>query len=143
MRFASVILSIAIVAAAAILSAKLHPAGATTPQVVTYTHFECYQPSQPGPPPPAPRNVVTLTDQFHTYTTQVNQSVLVCTPVIKKLQPGVSPLPTPTKIDHLLCYTIKGPPANRRAFLQNQLQRQTMTIVNPVLLCVPTNKHLL
>jgi hypothetical protein len=145
MRFATICLSIAIIASAALLSGKLHPATATATSApaMVFSHFLCYQPNPTGPPPPPPRNVVNLTDQFNAFQTQLGPAVLFCTPVQKKLQPGVRPLPVPPPASHLTCYVLQGPPANKRVMASNQLQRQILTIAQPQLLCVPTNKRVL
>src|SRR5438876_290905 len=102
MRIATILLSIAVLTLSALLFVKAHPANATDPSRV-FTHFECYSPNPQGQPPPAPRNVVQLTDQFQQIVTDVGPAVLFCTPVQKQLQPGVQPLPTPTLLDHLEC----------------------------------------
>jgi hypothetical protein len=76
-------------------------------------------------------------------TTQVGPSELFCTPVMKKLQPGVSPLPVPPPADHLTCYAITGPATNHLVLAENQLQRQQLQLGTPALLCVPTHKKLI
>lgn len=143
MRFATICLSIAIIASAALLSGMFHPATATVEPATVFSHFLCYQPNPAGQPPPAPRNVVNLTDQFNHFQTSLGPAVLLCTPVQKKLQPGVRPLPVPQPASHLECYVLQGPPANKRVMASNQLQRQILTVVQPQLLCVPTNKKVL
>ena len=142
MRIATIVLSIAVLTLSALLFVKAHPANATDPNLV-FSHFECYDPSPPGAPPPAPRNVVQLTDQFQQINTDVGPAVLFCTPVMKQLQQGVQPLPFPKPADHLECYTITGPPVNKRVVAANQLQKQNLTIDKPQLLCVPTHKKVL
>jgi hypothetical protein len=143
MRIALVLLSIAVLTLSALLFVKAHPANATDPQARVFSHFECYDPNPQGQPPPPPRNVVQLTDQFQQFTTDVGPAILFCTPVMKQLQPGVNPLPVPAPADHLECYVIAGPQVAKRVLAANQLQRQTLTINAPKLLCVPTHKKLL
>jgi hypothetical protein len=145
MRFATICLSIAIIASAALLSGKLHPATATATEApaVVFSHFLCYQPNPQGNPPPPPRNVVNLKDQFNSFQTQLGPAVLFCTPVQKHLQPGVAPLPVPPPADHLTCYLLQGPPANKRVQALHQLDRPILTIAQPQLLCVPTHKKVL
>jgi hypothetical protein len=143
MRITTIGLSVAIIASAALLGSALRPATTTEDSVpnLTLSHFDCYLPTSPGPPPPPPRNVVNLTDQFQAFQTPVGQIVFMCTPVMKKLQPGVKPLPTPFILNHLVCYAINGPPINQSKLMRNQLQQQQITWNLPQFLCVPSNKH--
>jgi hypothetical protein len=143
MRFATAVSLVAALAIVVVGMVKDGPATASYPQAMVFSHFECYTPVQPGPPPKSPRNVVMLTDQFQQITTQVGPSELFCTPVMKKLQPGVSPLPVPPPADHLTCYAITGPATNHLVLAENQLQRQQLQLGTPALLCVPTHKKLI
>lgn len=143
MRFATAVSLLAALAFVMVAMAKDGPATASYPDAVVFSHFECYTPVKPGPPPPAPRNVVKLADQFQQITTQVSSSVLFCTPVMKTLPPGVRPLSVPPPADHLTCYAISGPPVNHLILASNQLQRQQLMLGTPALLCVPTHKKVI
>jgi hypothetical protein len=143
MRFLTAISLVAAFAFVAIAMVNDHPATASDQPAVVFSHFECYTPVQPGPPPPAPRNVVQLTDQFQMIQTKVGPSELFCTPVMKKLQQGVHPLPVPPPANHLTCYAIMGPTINHVVLASNQLQKQQLQLGTPALLCVPTNKKVI
>lgn len=143
MRFLTTVSLVAALALVSIAMVNDHPATASAQPDVVFSHFECYSPVQPGPPPPAPRNVVMLLDQFQQITTKVGTSVLFCTPVMKKLQPGVRGLSVPSPADHLTCYTIDGPPVQHIVVAMNQLQRPRLQLGKPALLCVPTHKKLI
>ena len=143
MRFATAVSLVAALAIVVLAMVKDRPASAEYPQAMVFSHFECYTPPQPGPPPPAPRNVVKLVDQFQQIQTQVGPSELFCTPVMKTLPPGVGPLPVPPPADHLTCYAISGPPINHLVLAENQLQRQKLPLGTPSLLCVPTHKKVI
>jgi hypothetical protein len=84
-----------------------------------------------------------LLDQFQQITTKVGTSQLFCTPVMKKLQQGVQPLPVPAPADHLTCYAIMGPTVSHTVVAMNQLQRPQLQLGTPVLLCIPTHKKLI
>lgn len=143
MRFATAVSLVAAFAIISIAMVKDHPATAAYQPQVVLTHFECYQPVRPGPPPPAPRNLVQLSDQFQKVQVKIGQSQLFCTPVVKTLQQGVQPLPVPAPVDHLTCYQIDAQPINHTLVAMNQLQRPQLQVGKPTLLCVPTHKKLL
>jgi len=148
MRFATITLSIVILVSSALIAARLHPATASQGYYaagpdVALSHFLCYVPSPQGSPPPAPRNVVNLTDQFQSFQTQLGPVALFCNPVMKQLQPGVSPLPVPAPIDHLTCYMLQGPSVTHLVEAENQLARPKLNLTSPTLLCVPTHKKVL
>jgi hypothetical protein len=143
MRFGTTISLLAALALVSIAMAKDRPATASYQPDVVFSHFECYTPVHPGPPPPAPRNVVQLSDQFQQITTKVGPSELFCTPVMKMLQHGVGGLPVPAPADHLTCYAIMGSPVQHVVVAMNQLQRPQLQVGTPALLCVPTHKKLI
>ena len=143
MRFVTAVSLVAALTFVGIAMVNDHPATASYQPDVVFSHFECYTPTAPGPPPPAPRNIVQLTDQFQQITTKVGPSELFCTPVVKKLQPGVHPLPVPAPADHLTCYAIMGPTINHVVMASNQLQRQQLGLGTPALICVPTHKKVI
>ena len=98
MRFATAVSLVAAFAIISIAMVKDRPATAADQPQVVFSHFECYIPNQPGPPPPAPRNLVQLSDQFQKVQVKLGQSQLFCTPVMKTLQHGVQPLPVPAPV---------------------------------------------
>jgi hypothetical protein len=143
MRFLTTVSLVAALAFVSIAMVNDHPATAAPQPNVVFSHFECYTPVQPGPPPPAPRNVVMLLDQFQQITTSVGPAELFCTPVMKKLQPGVHGLSVPSPADHLTCYVIDGPPIQHNVVALNQLAHTPLQLGKPALLCVPTHKKLI
>jgi hypothetical protein len=98
---------------------------------VTLNHFKCYT----GKFPPFAKRQVTLVDQFHTESTTVLKPQLFCNPVSKNGEPLVSPA------THLKCYRIKPQKFERSVVVFNQFGQENVTVKNPNLLCLPSEKE--
>ncbi len=112
------------------------PAAAAMQPAVVFSHFECYQAAFKGKYSGAN---VELTDQFQQYQTGIGQPELFCTPVTKKVISGPN-LHVPRPADHLTCYSMQGPNPNQSRPFVNQFERGTVTVGQPIMLCLPTNK---
>jgi hypothetical protein len=134
-----VVAAFAIVAAfvvGRVTATPMQPVSAQGDATPRFSHFECYQ-SQFSPST-APFSV-QLTDQFQSYKTAAANPDMFCTPVKKKLLSG-QPLKPPQPINHLTCYHIQGPSPQQTRPIANQLENAQVTVLNPIYLCVPTNK---
>lgn len=140
MRFIGLALSVVLLASAFLIGRVTAPTAASAsmmqPMVTTFSHFECYM-AKFGQ---APGAAVQLTDQFQTYQTKIGVPELFCTPVTKKVLSGPHFRPPPPA-DHLTCYAIQGPTINQtRAYANQFLKQDQVTVGTPTLLCVPTHK---
>jgi hypothetical protein len=99
-------------------------------------HYWCYQVS--GEPV---NQDVTLVDQFRTDTLRVEQPVLFCNPVEKKVGKDVEKIVE--KAVHLTCYDLHGPQSTNptRVTISNQFEKDIFTITSFELLCVPSVKE--
>jgi len=107
-------------------------------------HFKCY-PIQDTPPI---NEFVELHDQFDDQTGIVEQvlvhrAVIFCNPVQKQFPVGAAPTPIQHPNAHLKMYWI-GPPTTalpqRSVVILNQFGTQQLTVLQPLLLGVPTRK---
>jgi hypothetical protein len=108
------------------------------PAPTNLDHFLCYHSTTPGP------NVnVDLKDQYTPVsdTVTVGQVVFFCNPVEKTHNGVIFPITQP--LNHLTCY-ITNNADNFSAFeqIRNQItgQPETIQLINPRFLCVPTQK---
>ena len=106
------------------------------PPPVGLDHFKCYSVEVlegPASPPP-----VTLVDQWGTeYGVQVLGAQLLCTPA-DKLQ---DPYPIFNPNEHLECYKILSPPFEpRTTYVNNQFGPETLQVIAPDMLCLPSSK---
>jgi len=100
-------------------------------------HFKCYtaRPAKTFRP-----RTVTLVDQFGTGTVRVSRPRTLCNPAQKNAEPLQN-----TKA-HLVCFGTTAPatqPSPRTVLVENQFGRQTLTVLSPDSLCVPSTKKLL
>ena len=99
-------------------------------------HFTCYD---VRPKTPFEGRTVSLEDQFEIERAKVLQPVSLCAPVEKngvRLHDGQT---------HLTCYAIqdlsrKEKPGGRVAVVKNQFGTETLTVLEPQTLCVPSTK---
>jgi hypothetical protein len=109
------------------------PTGLDVPKKLN--HSWCYEVNGE----PVDRDV-TLSDQFRTDTVRVEQPVLFCNPVEKRVGD------VRTRIEerevHLTCYDIHAPQRTEATQVEilNQFERDTFTITSFELLCVPSAK---
>ncbi len=84
---------------------------------------------------------VTLKDQFRTDTVRVEQPVLFCNPVEKRVGGKVVGRIVESEV-HLTCYDIHGPQRTdaTQVLIFNQFEEDTFTITSFELLCVPSAK---
>lgn len=99
-------------------------------------HFKCYDVK---PKSPFAARTVTLEDQFEIERARVLRPVLLCAPVEKNRQ-RLADAET-----HLTCYAIKDVTrkkkgAGRLVVVRNQFGVETLTVLDPQLLCVPSTK---
>lgn len=99
-------------------------------------HFKCYDVK---PKSPFAARTVTLEDQFEIERARVLRPVLLCAPVEKNGQ-RLTDAET-----HLTCYAIKDVTrkkkgAGRLVVVRNQFGVETLTVLDPQLLCVPSTK---
>jgi len=99
-------------------------------------HSWCYQVT--GEPVD---RVVTLKDQFRSDTLRVEQPVLFCNPVEKRVGGKVVGRIVEREV-HLTCYDLHGPQRTEatRVEIANQFEEDTFTITSFELLCVPSEK---
>ena len=99
--------------------------------------FKCFNLAQT---PGALREPVSLsTDQFGDEDVQVMEPLLLCAPVTKEREEGI----TPPEINvDILCYKIipSGPPPNVTVGLEDQFRTQTARVTAAELLCVEVEK---
>jgi hypothetical protein len=95
-------------------------------------HFTCY----PATFGSFNARKVRLADQFGKSVAVVSQPLRLCSPASKNGQALVNPRA------HLVCYPIKRTPQfqARKVLVKNQFGSQTMTVVRPETLCVPSSK---
>ena len=116
---------------------KFPPAGQPLPIA---NHYKCYDADGP-PPQPAPRTV-NLQDQFGTRQAVVGNARYFCNPVDKQYQGQFHPMERPDA--HFVCYQIFRQPPQPTNFpitFRDQFLSAQTTLVEEVLLCVPTIKH--
>ena len=99
-------------------------------------HFKCYG---VRPKTGFQQRTVSLDDQFETERARVLQPVLLCPPVEKNL------VKLRDSTTHLVCYTIqdssrKEKPGGRLVVVRNQFGVETLTVLKPQMLCVPSTK---
>ncbi|HLX01698.1 MAG TPA: hypothetical protein VKS80_06230 [Trinickia sp.] len=139
MRFIGLALGVVLLASAFVVGRVTAPSTAAasmlTPEVTTFSHFECYM-AKFGQEPSA---AVELTDQFQQYQTKIGPPQLFCTPVTKKVISGPH-LKPPAPADHLTCYSIQGPQIQQSRAYANQFVHDKVVVGTPSLLCVPTHK---
>jgi hypothetical protein len=110
--------------------------GSTPPRVAQ--HFKGFQ-AVGGP---ASREQVTLVDQFGTQQVRLGAVRQLFTPVEKR-RAGRDPEPIQRGEEHLKCYRISGPAAERTVQVTNQFTASTELIVGqPTDLCAPASKVL-
>ena len=98
-------------------------------------HFKCYQARTTTNTPKFTPLTVTVDDQFELNSTLVKRPDKVCNPVSKNASPVLDPSA------HLACYATKPNKIQRRDIvINNQFGKQTLTVVKPDTLCVPTEK---
>jgi hypothetical protein len=99
-------------------------------------HSWCYQVN--GEPVD---EVVTLEDQFGSDRVRVEQPVLFCNPVEKKIDGKVAAKIVEREV-HLTCYDLHGPQRTEatKVGIFNQFEKDTFTITAFELLCVPSEK---
>jgi hypothetical protein len=122
-----------IIAGAFGLAAPAHAQGAD-PRGVNPTHYQCYKVE-------APTKQITLKvlrDQFGTATpVKVGTPLFLCAPTDKN---GVA---AKDRTTHYLCYEDEGvKPANKKAQITNQFGTIPVSILAPVMLCVPSLKKI-
>ena len=88
---------------------------------------------------PFAQRTVSLHDQFEIERAKVLRPVSLCAPVEKK---GV---PIADSVTHLTCYAIQDlsrnvKPGGRLVVVRNQFGVETLTVVRPQTLCVPSTK---
>ena len=114
---------------------ELVPTGLGPP--ISLDHFKCY--SVFGEPVNAR---VNLLDQFHLEEdVDVAEPFLLCNPVEKTHNNEVFPPQSPEA--HLVCYTIPNDAFPARVVANNQFGEETLDILKPSLLCVPSEKFTL
>lgn len=102
-------------------------------------HFKCYRVVQVNTAPPLP--VVDLVDQFGAQNgVQVMAPRLFCNPV-EKQRPNGEVTPITNKNDHLAIYEITADPENRDISIENQFQTQNLSVIEGMMLAVPTTKQ--
>jgi hypothetical protein len=84
---------------------------------------------------------VTLEDQFGSDRVRVEQPVLFCNPVEKKIDGKVAAKIVEREV-HLTCYDLHGPQRTEatKVGIFNQFEKDTFTITAFELLCVPSEK---
>jgi hypothetical protein len=99
-------------------------------------HSWCYEVN--GPPVD---EEVTLEDQFRTDTLRVEQPVLFCNPVEKRVGGKLVGRIEEREV-HLTCYDLHGPQRTEATNVDivNQFEKDTFTITSFELLCVPSEK---
>ncbi len=96
-------------------------------------HFKCYRVT--GKPVDA---TVGLRDQFlEEPQVAVFDPVLLCNPVEKRHNNTVTPIQNPE--DHLVCYRIGGT-FTKTVQTDNQFGKETLVVINPLMLCAPSKK---
>jgi hypothetical protein len=113
------------------------PAGQTPgPVPITLNNFECYS-VEGKAPQPAP--TATLTDQFGTANVAIGRPVLLCNPA-KKNGEGIGPVAGGPA--HLVCYSIAPRPnTNQSVETRDQFGTQSLRVIRPELVCVPSDKR--
>jgi hypothetical protein len=107
-----------------------------------FDHYKCYKATRAKGSPKFQNRDVTLEDQFGKKETSVMAPVSVCTPVAKN-----GTVITAPEL-HMVCYVIKDTKGQakfvkRNVLVTNGLGEQTLTLVKPQVLCVPSLKTLL
>lgn len=98
-------------------------------------HFKCWTLRKPNPPF-QPRSV-QLQDQFGAHTARAVRPVELCNPAQKNKEPWVN------RDAHLECYSIdRTQPSftEQKVLVRNQFGSDTLTVVRPHRLCLPTSK---
>ena len=108
--------------------------GRPTFNTAVVDHFKCYTVIGKSV-----GKTVSLADQFETKNTKVLGPSILCNPVDKNGE-GINNPDT-----HLTCYKIRdvvGQPRfqQRKVLIKNQLDEQTLRVLSPSVLCVPSSK---
>jgi hypothetical protein len=101
------------------------------PQPAPQDHFKLYDASGVTAP-----QAVSLVDQFGAEATVVDQVVAFMPPVVK--DPPGDPLINPG--NHLTCYALGGTFGPLDVLVQNQFGEQPLTVYDPAMLCLPSDK---
>ena len=101
-------------------------------------HYKCYRVEER---PRLAEETLDLVDQFGTRRVVIRRADLLCNPVTKERASGervVAPRPE----EHLVCYAITSATSFTRqtAFTLDQFGRQSVRVVAPEVLCVPSTK---
>jgi hypothetical protein len=116
------------------ISASAH-AQSRNPPGVNPSHYQCYRVSEQEPFNP---REIRLRDQFGTTTVKIVKPAFLCAPVEKN---GVPPRDRQT---HLVCYEEEGgKAADKQVSMTNQFGKETLSVKDPALLCVPSRKQVL
>jgi hypothetical protein len=107
-------------------------------------HFKCYSVVQAAPV----NEFVELEDQFDKADGIVEQAlvriaVFFCNPTEKLISPTAPPTPIQNPDGHLKMYLITPPTTSqpvRTVQVSNQFGQQTLTVFQPIILAVPTQK---
>ena len=100
-------------------------------------HYKCYRASGP-----VVGTSVGLNDQFSQDPNFfVHSPILLCNPVAKRHDPLVFPIQNP--VDHLVCYIGRASqPFTGSAGTNDQFIGEDLTLSDPDILCVPSEKRL-
>jgi hypothetical protein len=82
---------------------------------------------------------VELNDQWTQGTVEVWEPVFFANPVKKTVGSEVTEIQNPD--DHLVFYRIEGEPFERTVQIDNQFGEQTLDLINPALMAVPSEKQ--
>jgi hypothetical protein len=110
--------------------------------IVGVDHYKCYQARRAKGSPKFQNRENVLEDEFGEKNTSVMAPISVCTPVSKNGTAITNPEL------QMVCYKIKDVKGQskfvkRNALVRNALGEQTLTLVKPQVLCVPSLKTLL
>jgi hypothetical protein len=101
-------------------------------------HYKCYRVDET---PRFSEDGVLLEDQFRAQVVDVRSAELLCNPVEKR-RTGHPPVPPPRPDEHLVCYdlTERTPFTALNVFTRDQFGDQSLRVIDPDLLCVPSTK---
>jgi hypothetical protein len=112
------------------------PGGQPPPEIMQGDHYLCYEVNQQIKP-----IIVTLRDQFGTYSAHVFLITRLCNPVQKMYQGRTFPIRNPRL--HYVCYRVETKTGMRRVMINNQFGPSTITVKGPTELCLPSIKKLM
>jgi len=110
------------------------PGEIVTPIVNVNDHLTMYGLQRSAPLPAT--QTLTATNQFGVQQLTVDNASTLMVPTQKMLEN----LRFPTRLDHFLCYPVTAASIAQPVFLQDQFQKENVTVEQPVLFCNPVAK---